>query len=248
MSEDTGNFLSIALDGFRQLVAGVGSLVTQWVLMGEVGPAALRKLLASIIAHYAGSWIIKAIDLTAEGFSYIAKASAAAASGNLVAAALYKTAATNAFISAAKYGAAGAAAAVVGRAVAGNSGREGSQGAASGALGQRESEPRNATFKYGDNSLATPASTELSGGSRGGGIGNMIMRLVERVEAAQKQNAAVNARLDSTLSRLSSLPAGQVVAMGAADAQRELGAVVLKESAENYELPKTLLEHMGFNR
>jgi hypothetical protein len=247
MSEDAGNFLSIALEGFRELTAGIGDLVTNWVLLGEVGPNALRKLLASIIAHYAASWIIKAIDLTAEGFSNLAKASAAAAAGDFRAAALYKTAAVQDFISAAKYGAGGAIAAVIGRQVAGNSFASGGSGEGAGSGGGDDNQPNNRQFNYGGNNLATPASGDLSDGSRGG-IGPMIAGLIERVEQAQKQNAVINAKLDSTLSRIQSLPAGDVVALGASDARGAVAAAVLEHSSENYEVARTLLEHQGFAR
>lgn len=252
MSEDAGNFLSIALDGFRELTSGIGDLVTNYVLLGEIGPNALRKLLASIIAHYAASWIIKAIDLTAEGFGNLAKASAAAASGNLASAALYKAAAVQDFIAAAKYGAGGAIAAVVGRQVAGNAfaqegGGASGNAASSTASPTQDNAPNNQSFNYGSNSPdASPSSRN-----------NLFERVADTLEELKRQNAqhtnlivASNNRVASALEPYEAATSEGIVikGLGTNGGRRAAGTAIKEHSDEAPSFNRHLLANLGFGR
>lgn len=111
--------MGIAGQAVHQMAEGVGSLVENWVLMGTTGPAALRKLTASILANLAKQATIEAIMELARGFANLAKA-AAAAPTNPVAAAAYAAAADANFTAAAVFGTIAGVAAVSGRAIAGN--------------------------------------------------------------------------------------------------------------------------------
>lgn len=87
------------------LAFAVGDLVTQWVLLGETGPNAMRKLTASVLAGLAAQAAVKAIFQLAEGFAALFFNPAEAAAH---------------FKSAALFGAVAAAAGAAGRAIAGD--------------------------------------------------------------------------------------------------------------------------------
>lgn len=87
------------------LAFGVGDLVQQWVLLGETGPNAMRKLTASVLAGLAAQAAVKAIFQLAEGFAALFFNPAAAAAH---------------FQSAALFGSIAGVAAVAGRSVAGD--------------------------------------------------------------------------------------------------------------------------------
>lgn len=103
------------------LAFGIGRLVEDYVLLGETGPAALRKLLAATLAHLAAEAAVKAVFQLAEGFAALFYNPAQAAAH---------------FTSAAIFGSIAGVAAVAGRSVAGdlfkqqpNAGGSGAQGA-----------------------------------------------------------------------------------------------------------------------
>lgn len=93
-------------DVLNQMAQGAGSLVEAWVLYGELGPNAVRKMTASILAGLAAQATVKAIFQLAEGFAALFFNPAQAAAH---------------FKSAALYGIVAAGAAVAGRAIAGDS-------------------------------------------------------------------------------------------------------------------------------
>lgn len=117
-SKAAGNFGTIAADAFNSTAQAVGSLVSNYVLMGTTGPAALRKILAATLAQVAGQATVKAIYEAAEGFALLAI-------GDFPGAA-------SAFESSALYGSLALGSGLVGRALAGNlfqSGASGGSGA-----------------------------------------------------------------------------------------------------------------------
>ncbi len=63
MSEIGGMF-SGAID---QWISGMGQIVEQWVLYGEVGPDAVKKMTAAVLAGLAAQAFVKALFYTAEG-------------------------------------------------------------------------------------------------------------------------------------------------------------------------------------
>lgn len=240
-SAQAGNFISILLDGISQITAGLGDMLANWALLGETGSAAFRKLIASTLAYYAKTFLIKALDNIGEGFSNLAKAAAAAASGNFASAALYKAAAAQNFISAAKYGIASAATAVAGRFAAGDTFRQGDT--ASRAInGGVNAEPRNQNFNLGGQGPVESSSQA----AREGSAAAMIRGLAEEVKRTRQDTALLTAKLDSTLSRINSMPAGQVVTMGAADARQAIGVAVIDHSNSSGDFNEALQRNLGF--
>jgi hypothetical protein len=80
--------------------------VANWVLLGETGPAVMRKILAAALASIAAEAAVNAIKQLAVGFAMLAI-------GNF-------KGASDAFISAALWGSIAGVAAIAGRAVAGD--------------------------------------------------------------------------------------------------------------------------------
>lgn len=109
------NTLRSAIDSFA---FAVGDLVGNWVLLGETGPNAMRKLTASVLAGLAAQATTKAIFQLAEGFAMLFVNPAQAAAH---------------FKSAALFGAVAGVAAVAGRSVAGDLFKPQSRGAGDGA-------------------------------------------------------------------------------------------------------------------
>lgn len=246
-SASAGNFVSILLDGIDQIVVGLGDMLQDWILVGDVGSQALRKLLASTLAYYAKTFLIKALDNIGEGFSNLAKASAAAATGNFLSAAAFKHAAVQNFIAAAKYGIASAATAVAGRLAAGDSFKQ--KDTASRAVGGGDAEPRNAAFNAGQ------APVESSLRAIRDGSGGILDQIATRIEALQQQNIEIqkrqhlqNAQIVEVLTKLNTARPGDVVTMGAGDAREAIGVAVLDHSNASGDFNETLQRNLGFAR
>lgn len=244
-SAQAGNFISILLDGVDQITAGLGDMLQNWVLLGETGSAAFRKLLASTLAYYAKTFLIKALDNVAEGFSNLAKAAAAAAAFNPVSAALYKAAAVQNFISAAKYGIASAGTAVAGRLAAGDSFKQDT--ARRAVNGGEDAEPRNANFNLGGPGVesASRAAREGSGGILG--------PLVARIEQLQQQNLDLqrqqqlqNAQVAQALTKLGTARPGDVVTVGAQERPDSIAVAVIQQAGSNGDFKENLQRGLGF--
>lgn len=236
-SASAGNFISILLDGIDSITAGLGDMLADWVLLGETGAAAFRKLIASTLAYYARTFLIKALDNIGEGFSNLAKASAAAASGNLVSAALYKSAAAQNFISAAKYGIASAATAVAGRFAAGDSFKQ-KETARRAVNGGEDAEPRNRSFNYGGQAPVESSSRAVQDGS-GGPLSRREANDLALVQALNNHTAAT-LQLNSTISRFETRPEGVVFANGAEQRPDAVGVAFMRNSQGNHELNEYL--------
>lgn len=243
-SAHAGNFISILLDGIDQIIAGLGDMLQNWVLLGETGSAAFRKLIASTLAYYAKTFLIKALDNVAEGFSNLAKAAAAAAGGNLVSAALYKAAAVQNFISAAKYGLAAAGTAIAGRFAAGDSFK---QDTARRAVGG-DLEPRNRTFSGQGVESSSTAAREGSGGG-------IFQQLIARVEQLQQQNLdmqrqqmLVQGQTAQALTRIQSMRHGDALAIGTAENPAAVGRAVIDHSNSDGEFNEQMQRNLGFAR
>lgn len=128
-----------ALGGVAQ---GIGSLIQQWVLYGTVGPNALRKMLAAILAQAAAQAAVEAIMQLAYAWKEAALASASAAVFDFHGAALHSAASAAHLTSAGVFALVGAGAAIAGRVVAGKAFSEstgGSSGSSSGSGTSRSS-------------------------------------------------------------------------------------------------------------
>lgn len=98
--------IRLLTDAFMSVTRSIGSVISQWVMMGKTGPAVMRQILASALATIAAEAAVRAIYSLAMGFFYLATHQ--------------YTDATNAFISAAVFGSIAGVAAISGRAIAGN--------------------------------------------------------------------------------------------------------------------------------
>ena len=247
-SASAGNFISILLDGIDQINQGLADMLENWILTGETGSAALRKLLASTLAYYAKTFLIKALDNIGEGFSNLAKASAAAAAGNFVSAALYHDAAIKNFASAAKYGIASAATAIAGRLVAGDTFKQ--KETASRATTGGEVQPNNRTFNFGGQTPVESSSRAAQEGS-----GGVLGAMVARIEDLQKQNVELQrqqqlqtAQITQALTKLNTARPGDVVTMGATDAREAIGVAVIDHSNSSGDFNERLQRNLGFAR
>jgi tape measure domain-containing protein len=61
----------LASGAFGQLASGVGGMVQDFVMLGETGPGALKKITAQVLASLAAEATIKALYYTAEGFAWL---------------------------------------------------------------------------------------------------------------------------------------------------------------------------------
>lgn len=98
--------IGAAVNGLAQ---GVGQLINNWVLMGEVGPGAMRKVVASVLASVAQQAAVQAIMCTAYGVAALTPWGAAIFGP-----------ATQWFEAAALFASVAVGSALVGRAVAGD--------------------------------------------------------------------------------------------------------------------------------
>lgn len=114
LGKDIGDLTSGAIQQFTQ---GVGAMVESWVLYGELGPDALRKMTAQVLASLAAEAAAKALYYTAEGIASLFFAPEMAAGF---------------FAAAAIMAAIAGGAALAGRAIAGDSFKKDRQGGSSG--------------------------------------------------------------------------------------------------------------------
>jgi hypothetical protein len=69
LKEAFSQIADIGVNAFQSLGNAIGNLVQNWVLMGETGPAAMRKMVASVLAGVAAQSAVLAIFELAKGFA-----------------------------------------------------------------------------------------------------------------------------------------------------------------------------------
>jgi hypothetical protein len=190
MGESAGNMLSIVSGSISGVVQGLAGMVEQWALTGVVGPNALRKLAAATLASFAAQAIVKAIFSVAEGFSYMAKASAAFAEGNIFSGMLYKDAARSSFKAAAVWGLVGGAAAVAARGIAGDAFSGGGAGSGGGARREEDEGASRDTFSR-DSRFAGESAGE-----------HPFVRAARMMEAAVEKQRAATVQLTETTNHM----------------------------------------------
>lgn len=132
--------LGSAIDSFA---FGVGDLVHQWVLLGETGPAAMRKLTASVLAGLAAQAAVKSVFQLAEGFAALFFNPAEAAAH---------------FTSAAIFASIAGIAAIAGRAIAGDLFQSKPNSGGGGAGSPR---PLNTVVEQGRNQRESPLTIHV---------------------------------------------------------------------------------------
>lgn len=136
----------IGAGAMADLAFGVGDLVQQWVLMGTIGPNAIRKMTASVLAGVAAQAAIKAVYELAAGFAALFLNPAEAAAH---------------FTSAAIFGSIAGGTALAGRAIAGD------------AFSQ-PNKPTGSTRSAGGGSSSTSGSTAIERDRKGAGQSQAI--------------------------------------------------------------------------
>lgn len=217
-------FKNAATEAFGGIAQGFGEMINAFAMGADLAAGSFAKMARGVIAGVASQAAVKAVFELAEGFAALARAVFGDPKAGAEAALHFKSAAV--------YGSVAAIAGGIARAAGGNSANaSGGQGAGNF---YNETRPNNQKFNYGEGGYASPASDEMAGGSRGSGVlGSVLGRVLAKVEEAQRQNAVMSARLDNTLSRIQSMPAGQVVTMGAGDASEAIGVAVLRHSGSD---------------
>ena len=132
------NMEGIFEGAFQGIAQGLGQMIEAFILTGEAGPAAFRKLAAGVLAAVAAQAAVKAIFEVAEGFAALARAFFGDPKAGAEAALHFKSAAI--------YGAVAAVAGVAGRAIAPSAGGGGGSttaGAGSEGRGTRTIEQGN---------------------------------------------------------------------------------------------------------
>lgn len=141
----------VAMDALQNMAQGIGGLIQQWVIYGNVGPNAIRKMIAAILATAAAQAAVEAIMQLAYAWKEAALASASLAVFDVRGAALHSAASAAHLTSAAVFGTVAGIAAVAGRLVAGNSFNQ-NEGGGSGSGGGSSSGGRSTS--------TTPATRE----------------------------------------------------------------------------------------
>jgi hypothetical protein len=161
----------VGKDAFTSLAEGIGSLVQNWVLLGETGPAAMKKLLASVLASVAAEAAVRAIFELAKGFAALFFNPAEAAAH---------------FTAAALFGSIAGVSAVAGRAIAGDAFRN---------------DARDATGAPNQSRLAAADRPAAQDVGRTRGEGGIVIRVESRPQPGTIIETFVNDYRDNGRSR-----------------------------------------------
>ena len=188
LSKSLTTFADDMQQAFEGVAQAIGSVVQNWVLYGETGPAVLKKVLAASLASLAAEAAVWALKATALGFYYLALQD-------------YKDAA-NAFISAGYWAAVAVAAGLAGRAIAGNSFKNQNGSANSSS----SSNNNNSNANQNPQTYSRTSATAFDSGSR-----SFWGEAIREHTAALRENTAANERF---VNKVDSLPPEHVVTIG----------------------------------
>lgn len=207
--------------------------IVAWILYGESLGKALQKALAQQLAVLSAEFAVQALK-------HAAYALGSLAFGNFAGAAKHAAAA-------AAFTAAAAATGIAARALSKSSGLFDQGRSSSTASAATGGGAQNREFQYGGTAVEPSSSAAREGSAAPRtGLASTLMGLVAEVKQARQENALLTAKLEGTLSRIGSLPAGEVVTIGAAGATGAIGAAVIQHSKENNDFNRTLAENTGF--
>ena len=230
MSELDGMFTAFA----GGMASGVGSMVENWVLYGDAGPDALRKMTAQVLASLAAEASVEALMELARGFAALAVGDPNAGAH---------------FAAAAIFGGVAGVAAIAGRAIAGDSFKNEKSGGASsgngggGSSGNSTAKTERTEYSRGGFVPSSDGSTferdrirfERENGTsftatgnqnRKGGIGAMQANLLEKVAAVLDRQAAA-------LETFETAKAGDIVQRGVKEKKGFISQTVTTEFAKN---------------
>lgn len=214
MEETLQGLADMSREAFNSMAQGVGQMVQAWVLYGEVGPDALRKMLAATLAALAQEAAVKALFQLAEGFASL----------------FFNPAEAEAhFKAAAIYAAVAATAAVVGRAVAGDSFKK--SGSAAGAGGGR----------------AGTSGSSRTGSTTGQATPAPISRESENafMSGRDGQVAALARAVDKLAAKIDSQSPGNILVAGARQRPGVISETVEREVRSNSAFGTRLLRQAG---
>lgn len=200
-----------------QLTQGVGSMVESWVLYGDAGPDALRKMTAQVLASAASQAAVEAIMQTAYGFAALASYNFDSAGKHFTSAAIFATVA--------------AGAAIAGRAVAGDSFTKDSQkNGASGSNNSSGSDNNQTTYsRFGTMmSSSDGRSNSYSNSNNKDGFGNISGTF----DAKKEQTDAIN-RLTDAINTFETANPGDVLMRGMKQQPGAVSNQVSKEFASD---------------
>jgi len=237
IKESIGSIVARVGEAAQSMVDALRQGIVAWILYSESLGKALKAALAQQLAVLAAEFAIQALKHGAYALGSLAF-------GNFIGAAKHAAAAA-AFLAAA------AATGVAARSLARSAGlhnRGGSASTASAAVAGGA--PQNREFNYGGQAVEPSSAAAREGsagaGGRTPGIFGVVADLAREVKQARLDNAALTAKLDGTLSRIGSLPPGDVVTIGAESASAAIGAATIQHGKENNDYYRELATNMGF--
>jgi hypothetical protein len=189
------------------------SMLTQLILTGKGGAQAFKSLAAAIIAEVVVTSAIKSLQMIAKGVEYASEASAAFATGDIVAGTFWAIASGHAFKSAALYGAIAGGGAIAGVALAANAG--GGSGAAGGGGNQQQSnKPQDFTVNRG---------------------GDQTGQLGVEPESLRVTFTKIGVAIENLDKKISSMRPEDVLTAGADRASDAIGRAVVSEARRSAE-------------
>ncbi len=150
------------LNAFEGMANALGSVVSQWVLMGTTGPAVMRKILASALASIAAEAAVRAIMELAYGFAALFLNPGEAAAH---------------FTAAALFGSVALGAGLAGRAVAGNAFKQQSQAATGSSAGSTANSGQGSAGKAGVYSSQEDMIVERGRNTIAGRLGTVVVKI-----------------------------------------------------------------------
>lgn len=125
VTEAAGNMQSILTGAFSAIGSGLGSIIESFILTGQAGPAAFKKLAAGVIASVVAQSAVKAIFEFAEGLAASARYDYVSATQHFASAKLYAVIAAVGAVAALGIGALSGGGGAVGPSGSGGSGSSG---------------------------------------------------------------------------------------------------------------------------
>lgn len=217
-----GDIANVLQGAFEGMAHAIGSMVENWVLFGETGPAVMRKILAQALASIAAESAVRAIFELAKGFAALF---------------LNPAEATAHFTAAALFGSIAVGSALAGRAIAGDSFKREASGGRAGAVSNtsnEEEERRRAISRQSDGAYSS---------------GNPWQRASARMEQIfSETKEMLQANTQSNLAfagAIGSLPAGEVLTRGIAQKPGAIGKAIVEDVGRNSRIGSDLMRATG---
>lgn len=194
LGETLNGIANIATNAFEAFADALGSVVQQWVLTGNTGPAVMKKILAATLATIAAEAAVRAIYETAMGFAALFLNPAEAAAH---------------FTAAALFGSIAVGAALAGRAIAPKQDAAGSFASATARGGSEAQNAQNNPLVF----------TERFNGFQQQQLADRMTQLDERINTTQGFFAEA---LDRFTAKFGAVTPGHVIMAGAEDASEAI--------------------------